>query len=121
MKLFLETTKWNVDCTNNAYYLSDDKTKLYAYVRPGESAVRTLKNFIRFDTRGRTFKEIPNTYGYFHDDELKNVSKSWKVKGSKGDEYTITEEENGYTCTCSGFKFRAQCKHIKELENERTH
>jgi hypothetical protein len=116
MKLFQETTKWDVDCPNHAYYLSDDKTKLYAYVPAGSKEVRTLKNFIRIDTRGRTFKEIPNTYGYVHDSEINNVSKSWKVKGSKGDEYTITEEENGYSCTCSGFKFRAQCKHINNIK-----
>jgi hypothetical protein len=116
MKLFQETTKWDVDCPNHAYYLSDDKTKMYAYVPAGSNEVRTLKNFIRIDTRGRTFKEVPNTYGYFHDSEINNVSKSWKVKGSKGDEYTITEEENGYSCTCSGFKFRAQCKHINNIK-----
>lgn len=115
MKLFQETTKWDEDYPNHAYYLSDDKTKLYAYVPHGAKEVRTLKAFIRIDTRGRTFKEIPNTYGWIHTDQLKQVPRSWVVKGSKGDEYTITEEENGLTCSCPGFVFRGKCKHIAEL------
>jgi hypothetical protein len=35
----------------------------------------------------------------------------WKVKGSKGDIYTVREIDMVYSCTCIGFKFRI-CKHI---------
>lgn len=115
MKLFLETTKWESNTPNHSYFLSDDKSKMYAYVPKGKNEVRKIKAFIRFDTRGRTFKEIPNTYN-FTIEETTNPNR-WEVTGSKGDLYIVTKVENEYTCTCSGFKFRGQCKHIKEVEN----
>lgn len=35
-----------------------------------------------------------------------------KVKGSKGNWYTITKMSNGTeTCTCTGFQYRRFCKH----------
>ena len=35
-----------------------------------------------------------------------------KVEGSKGNVYTVTKEGARYTCTCPGFTFRKQCKHL---------
>lgn len=40
----------------------------------------------------------------------------WKVKGSKGNVYTVWEVgDNMYTCDCDGFKYRRNCRHINEI------
>lgn len=44
-------------------------------------------------------------------------NKSWTVTGSRGDKYIITQSGTKFTCTCSGFQFRRQCKHVKEKQN----
>lgn len=41
--------------------------------------------------------------------------KVFSVKGSKGNTYTVTRNGNGWNCTCAGFQFRRQCKHVSEL------
>ena len=41
--------------------------------------------------------------------------KVFSVKGSKGNTYTVTRNGNGWNCTCAGFQFRRQCKHVREL------
>jgi hypothetical protein len=40
--------------------------------------------------------------------------KTFNVKGSKGEIYTVTIDGKHSTCTCTGFGFRRTCKHIKE-------
>lgn len=42
--------------------------------------------------------------------------KTFNVKGSKGDSYTVTVGSGKMHCTCSGFQFRKSCKHIKEVD-----
>lgn len=39
---------------------------------------------------------------------------SWIVEGSKGNKYTVSRSGNRLTCTCPGFSFRHDCKHIKQ-------
>lgn len=34
------------------------------------------------------------------------------VKGSKGEEYVVTNAGGKWTCTCAGFQFRKTCKHV---------
>jgi hypothetical protein len=119
MKLFQETTKWpDGNSINHAYYMDDAKTKMYAYIRAGDKVAFEFRNPIRIDARGRSFREIPNTVGYFHASELKTVSKEWKVSGSKGETYVVSFEDDVYNCTCTGFKFRGACKHVKEIAGE---
>lgn len=36
----------------------------------------------------------------------------FEAKGSKGNVYTITREKSTWSCTCVGFGFRRDCKHI---------
>ena len=42
----------------------------------------------------------------------------WKVKGSRGNTYTVTLSSGSYSCTCPGFGFRRRCRHIKEIIDE---
>ena len=44
--------------------------------------------------------------------------KTWNVKGSKGNLYSVRLTEGTYTCSCPGFGFRRKCRHIKEITNE---
>ena len=116
MKFFEETTKWtDSDTPNHTYLFSDNKSKALGYVRAGTKAVFTFKRPIALDLRGRTFKAVPNTFGYKIEKEVAQ-NPQWKVKGSKGDIYLVEKTDSGYTCTCSGFRFRAKCKHVESVQ-----
>jgi len=39
--------------------------------------------------------------------------KMFEAKGSKGNVYTITKDGSAWACTCTGFGFRHDCKHIR--------
>ena len=111
MKVLLETTEWDTKTPNHVYFLDDSKSKMFAYVKFGTGEPFKFKNPIRIDTRGRKFREVPNTWGF----SLKESEPEGRVvivKGSKGDEYRVTEVNGAWSCTCSGFKFRGQCKHL---------
>ena len=114
MQFYQEITEWPDGMSNGIYLLSDDKTKMFAYVAPGQKEVKRFKNFIRIDSRGRKFKAIKNTFGYKIEDDVP-VNPHWVITGSKGDKYIVEKTENGLTCTCSGFKFRGDCKHVKSV------
>lgn len=59
MKAFQETTSdWSTRVSNHIYYLSDDKSKMYAFYNVDSKTVTKFKNPIRFDTRYRKFKEL---------------------------------------------------------------
>ena len=45
--------------------------------------------------------------------------KSWSVKGSKGNIYTVKLSQGMYSCSCPGFGFRRKCRHIAEIKNEK--
>jgi hypothetical protein len=112
MVIVEETTKWAGGGANHTYMLSNDRSKMFAYVKAGDRAVFKFKKPIRIDTRGRTFKVVPNIWDY--QEETVASTDRWQVTGSKGDVYIIERTENGLTCSCSGFKFRGACKHTKE-------
>ena len=112
MKVLLETTEWDTKTSNHVYFLDDSKSKMFAYVKFGSGEPFKFKNPIRIDTRGRKFREVPNTWGF--DIKEKPVGRTWQVTGSKGDVYTVTEDAGTLTCSCSGFKFRGQCRHLTQ-------
>ena len=118
MKFFQETTKWSEGkVPNHIYLLDDSKSKMIAYVKAGTRAVFKFKKPLPFSTRGRTFVAVKNTFG-FKIQEPVTENPRWTVVGSKGDKYIVEKTETSYTCTCSGFKFRGACKHIKEIEGK---
>lgn len=57
--------------------------------------------------------EIQMIKGQFKD--LNTQDKVFKVKGSKGNTYVVTRNSKGWNCTCPGFSFRRQCKHVTEM------
>ncbi len=116
MKWFAETTEWSdAAITNGVYLLDDSKSKMYAF-RPfgGTGKVKVFKNPIKLDTRGRKFKINDVQYKTQVSEEVPE-GRVFTVKGSKGDEYRVSELNGNLSCTCSGFKFRGDCKHVKNI------
>lgn len=115
MKWYAETTAYTDGMANGTYLLDDSKTKMYAYVGPGSGTPKQFKNPIRIDTRGRKFV-VSSTQYKIVTQEQEPEGRTWTVKGSKGDEYKITELDGHLNCTCSGFRFRGDCKHVKSIQ-----
>lgn len=114
MKWFAETTEWKDFTPNGIYLLDDSKTKMYAYRSPRDTTIKVFKNPIRIDLRGRKFVINPVQFKT----KLKEPEPEGRVievRGSKGDIYKVTELNGNWSCTCSGFRFRGECKHIREL------
>jgi hypothetical protein len=114
MKWFAEITDWKDSTPNGIYLLDDGKSKMYAFKPFGTGTIKVFKNPIRIDVRGRKF--AVNSVQF--KTELKEPEPEGRVievRGSKGDIYKVTELNGNLSCTCSGFRFRGECKHIKEL------
>ena len=46
------------------------------------------------------------------------TGQSYAMYGSKGDIYTITYDGRFWSCTCRGYEFRKDCRHIRETRNQ---
>jgi len=106
----VETTKWSDgfgDTCNHVYVFNDSMTQAIAYVPRGSKTLQKFKNPLKIDTRGRTFEEL----GEATPPEPDVITRT----GSKGEIYYLTDEGNGWLCTCPGFKFRSSCKHVAEM------
>lgn len=112
MKWYQETTQWSDNTPNGIYLLDDSKSKMYAYRSPRDANIKVFKNPIRIDIRGRRFQlnDVQFKIGLKEEEPEGRVT---EVRGSKGDVYKVVELNGNYTCTCSGFKFRGDCKHAK--------
>ena len=107
-----ETTIWDGNIPNHKYILSDDKRKMYGYIKLGENYPQLFTRPLDFDPRGRKFVELIRTKDVAEGDQ------SWTVAGSKGDVYTVTKSGNWYTCTCPASMYRhIECKHIKQFRS----
>lgn len=113
MKWFAETTDYGDAVPNGIYLLNDSKDKMFAF-RPASGEIKTFRNPIRIDLRGRKFVINPVQFEVGVKAEVPE-GRVWTVKGSKGDEYKITELNGNLSCTCSGFRFRGKCKHEESI------
>ena len=113
MKWFAETTDYKDSVPNGIYLLDDSKSKMYAFKR-GTGSIKVFKNPIRIDVRGRKFVVNPVQFKTGVK-EQEPEGRFWVVKGSKGDEYKVSELNGNYSCTCSGFKFRGACRHSESI------
>ncbi len=116
MQVLWETTEW-ADGTdaNHVYFMDDSKEKMYAYVTRGSMDVFKFRNPIRINTRGRTFVAVPNIWNFDLGETVEDT-KGREFIGSKGQKYVVKKEDNIYTCTCPGYKYRGDCRHVKEME-----
>jgi hypothetical protein len=108
VNFFKETTLWPGGGSNHTYLLTQNKSKMVAYVRMGTPEVFTFKNPIPFYVRGRSFVEVPNNFGY----QLPDSEPTVKITGSKGEVYHVSKKNGTLRCSCPGFTFRATCKHL---------
>ena len=99
MLVAAEQTQWSDRMHNGVYLLSEDRSKMFGFAKYNSAEFKMFKNPISIDVRGRKFLVI-------HRIEEESTAKV--VIGSKGEKYFIEEGK----CSCPGFKFRGQCKHI---------
>lgn len=121
MKTITEITEWNLDYTipGHTYFVSDSKDKAFAYIKAGSNTIEEFNKPYRFSTSGRKFKEVNNIWGFFPREELILVGETFRVPGSKGAVYTVTNDRGSWTCTCPASKWqKAECKHIVKLKAE---
>ena len=116
MKWFAETTDYRDAIKNGVYLLDDSKSKMYAFRSPVTDSIKVFRNPIRMDMRGRKFMVNPVQFPT-QVAEPEPEGRVWTVKGSKGDSYQVNEVRGNWSCTCSGFRFRGDCKHVKELRS----
>jgi hypothetical protein len=85
---------------------------MYGYIRRGTDRAETFKKPYRFDARGRTFIEVKEL-GEIDLDEVK--SPKWEFEGSKGEKYVVQEIDSVLQCSCPGYRYRGECKHVKSI------
>ena len=121
MKTIQEITVWDVDYTvpGHTYFVSDSKDKLFAYIKCGSDQIEKFKKPYRFGVTGRRFREVENVWGFFPKEELVLVGETFKVPGSRGNVYTVTDDAGSWSCTCPAAKWsKGECKHIVKLKSE---
>lgn len=119
MKAYLETTEWRDTAghCNHVYWMNDSRTRAYAYARWGNPQdTHVFSQPLSIDSRGRSFEPVRHDiYGWQDPDEVPQ-GRVITVTGSRGDQYTVTEENGQWHCSCAGFKFRGQCRHITDTQ-----
>ena len=93
---------------NNIKWLQPDQMAITNPAHPNGFSIIHKKNILWIkDLQGRKATvKVDSDY------------KQWTVKGSKGNEYLVIRQKGSYTCTCPGYTYRKNCRHITEVGNE---
>ena len=122
LKIMQEVTEWSGHRhqPNHVYLMSGDKA--LAYSRWGKDSPFYFRTFIRLDRRGRKFVEVEKNRWRFDmsleapdAETVKPAGQTWRVAGSKGNEYEVSLYGGAWTCSCPGHGFRGRCRHVDEL------
>ena len=112
MKFYQETTVYDPPMPAHIYALNDSQSKLHGYVKSGTTELIMFATPLKFDSRKRKFTEVPDIYGTT---EPEPDHQRWEVLGSKGHKYIVENIDGALQCSCPGFKFKAQCRHVTEI------
>ena len=106
IEILQEVTDWGKYKVNNGVYHVNSLGRLVGYQVDQDSELQVLKvPSTQFSKARRKFVKIGERA-----EELE--SHIIKIQGSKGNVYLLDTKNN--TCTCPGFTFRGNCKHIKQ-------
>ena len=108
MQALREITVWEGNVQPNHVYLMDGD-KAVAYIKAGSDQPFYFTNPMRIDKRGRKFEKL-DTNPF----EKSVESTTIEVQGSKGNVYYV--DPVAKSCTCSGFMYRGNCRHLKDLQ-----
>ena len=111
MKLVMETTVFSDSKMPNHSYLLNAAGIAIGYRKFSAGEVVRFRTPLRLDVRGRTF-ELVDDLG----SDAEGSSKVVEVAGSKGDVYFVDVYRK--QCSCTGFKYRGECKHIAIAESK---
>jgi predicted metal-dependent RNase len=126
MEIIKEITVW--DCEYNVpnnTYLLNNKGKLIAYIKEGDSIINQLKTPLEFSKSRRKFIKIQHDgLSKLIKDEKKDNTKRIIPKNvqlfnvnSNDRDYTVEVTDNRYfSCTCIGFGYRNKCKHVEAVK-----
>jgi hypothetical protein len=122
VKIVQEVTDWRVPYRqpNHVYLMSGDR--VLAMSRWGEGRPEYFANPGRMDRRGRKFVEVKRNPWRFDlriavesEPEQRPKGQTWTVSGSKGNQYTVSQDSGRWSCTCPGHGFRGRCRHVDEV------
>jgi hypothetical protein len=119
LRVVREVTEWDVEYRqpNHVYLMQGDR--VLAYVPWGEKEVRKLDSRPRLDVRGRRFVDAKDQWNLLSIAAERDLTiKTWQIKGSKGDAYTVSLENDRWGCTCPGHGFRGRCRHVDEVKTK---
>ena len=111
MEALKEVTEWAVEYRqpNHTYLMDGDKAVAYKVWHTGEPFYFKVPS--KLDKRYRKFERVDiSVFGSIVKEQKSHIV---EVKGSKGNVYRVDTEAK--SCTCPGFGFRGECKHIKEV------
>ena len=116
MKLKVYNTQWD---RRSAYFFTVEQYHYYdgvetacKWAKPHELAITCDDRVGLRIIQRANIRAIDGVEYKYSEGLTKSVTRV--VQGSKGAEYRVTLGANS-SCTCPGFTFRGDCKHIKEL------
>ena len=111
MKLVIETTVFaGAKMPNHSYMLNDAGIAIGMRKFSAGEVVR-FRTPLRLDIRGRTFRLVDDLGS-----DADVSSKVVEVAGSGTNVYTVDLDRK--QCSCTGFKYRGECKHIAIAESK---
>ena len=106
-----EITDWGDAPVKNGVYHVNDHGELVAYHPPMGELKEFKAPLKRFSKARRKFKLL-DTY---EDENVVESVERIEFNGSKGNTYYVTVEDGITQCTCPGYKYRGNCKHVNEV------
>ena len=111
MKLVMETTVFSDSKMPNHSYMLNDAGIAIGYRKFSAGEVVRFRTPLRLDIRGRTFKLVDDLGS-----DAVSSSNIVEVAGSGTNVYSVDLDRK--QCSCTGFKYRGECKHIAIAESK---